>query len=247
MLLNDTERPDQAPPACEDAFNIFMSAGNKVAAADCVRQMADTLGTQGHYERAIETYQRALNLLEGLGEHEKTGSVRNNMAIAYENEGKLDSAEQLYRAAKAEFERSGDLNNEVTAMGNIADIYYLRGNLKAAVVSGSVAGSPRGRMAIGLFIVSTGRLELNRGGVRDAHRLVQQSIDSYLDPWVLSIPDQCDDCPWRGVRHWAIWRSAFPIQQTLAIRQKMGAELAASQTALALWTSKKVGPSKLGL
>ena len=57
--------------------------------------MADTLGTQGHYERAIETYQRALNLLEGLGEHEKTGSILNNMANVYENEGKLDRAEQL--------------------------------------------------------------------------------------------------------------------------------------------------------
>src|SRR5712671_4820531 len=87
MLLSYGEHPDQAPPSCEDAYNIFISAGNRLAAADTIRLLADGIGTQGHYEQAIATYERALDVLQGLGDNEKTGSVLNNMAIGFENEG----------------------------------------------------------------------------------------------------------------------------------------------------------------
>lgn len=181
MILGYTEHPEQALPSCEDAFSIFLSAGNKVAAADCVRLLADTYGTQGHYERAIETYQRALNLLQGLGEHEKTGAVLNNMAEGYAGEGKLDRAEQLYRAAKAEFEQSGDVENRLTAIGNIGDIYYLRGNLKAAEKSYQEALKAGGEDSDpGYFFYRLADLSLAEGRVQDAHRLAQQAVDSYL-------------------------------------------------------------------
>ena len=237
MHLNYTDHPDQAAPSCEDAFNIFLSAGNKVAAADCVRQIADTLGTQGHYERAIETYQRALNLLEGLGEHEKTGSIRNNMAIAYENEGKLDSAEQLYRSARAEFEQSGDLNNEVTAMGNIADIYYLRGNLKGAeklYQEALKAETSLENSDPGYLLYRLADLSLTEGRVQDAHRLAQKAIDSYLSThgsyqYLTSAMIVLGEAlAVEGDLAGA--RSQF--EETLAIRQKMGAlELAAESQA----------------
>lgn len=239
MILNYTEHPDQAAPSCEDAFNIFMSAGNKVAAADCVRQMADTLGTQGHYERAIEMYQRALNLLEGLGEHEKTGSVRNNMAIAYENEGKLDSAEQLYRAAKAEFEQSGDVNNEVTAMGNIADIYYLRGNLKAAekLYRETLKVETLGENSDPDYLLyRLADLSLTEGRVQDAHRLAQQAIDSYLSThgsyqYLTSAMIVLGEVL-EAQGDLAGARSQF--EATLATRQKMGALELAAESQIAL-------------
>lgn len=240
LLLNYTEHPDQALPSCEDAFNIFLSAGNKVAAADCVRQMGDMFGTQGHYERSIETYQRALNLLEGLGEHEKTGSVLNNMAIAYANEGNLDRAEQLYRAAKTEFEQSGDLNNRVTAMANIADIYYLRGNLKAAEKSyqdALKAESSLENTDPGYMLYRLADLYLIEGRVQDAHRLAQQSVESflsthgtyqYLTNAMVVLGETLE-----AQGDLAGARSQF--EQALATQQKMGAlELAAeSQAALA--------------
>jgi eukaryotic-like serine/threonine-protein kinase len=80
------EKPEQAAPVCEDAYNIFIGAGNRLGAADSIRLMADGIGTGGHFEQAIATYQRALNLLAGMGEHHKTGAILNNMAINYANE-----------------------------------------------------------------------------------------------------------------------------------------------------------------
>jgi eukaryotic-like serine/threonine-protein kinase len=182
MILLYSEHPDQGPPVCEDAYNIFLGAGNRVAAADAVRLMADGLGTQGHYERAIETYQRALDLLQGMGEHEKTGSALNNMAINFANEGNLDRAEQLYRQAKLQFEEAGDPNKQVAATGNIADILYLRGNLSGAErlykqAMETAASSDDSHP--GYIYYRLADLNLTQGNVHEARRLAQEAIDIY--------------------------------------------------------------------
>jgi len=132
MNLNYSDQPSAGPPACEDAYNLFLTLGNRAGAADSIRLMADGIGSQGHYEQAIATYQRALNVLEGMGENQKTGSILNNMAINFENEGRLDRAEQLYRQAMLHFEAAGNKTNQAVALVNIADILYSRGNLPGA-------------------------------------------------------------------------------------------------------------------
>src|SRR5262249_5029161 len=119
--------PEQASPVCQDAYDIFVSSGNRLGAADAIRLMGDYQGSIGHIDQAIANYQRALRLLQELGEHEKTGAILNNMAIDFANQGNLDRAEQLYGQAKAHFEQSGDKQNVATALSNIADILYLRG------------------------------------------------------------------------------------------------------------------------
>ena len=175
------EHPEQASAPCQDAYNIFLAAGNRPGAADAVRLMGDYQGSEGHYEQAIATYQRALTMLQELGELAKTGVVLNNMAINFANEGKVDRAEQLYRQAKSHFEQAGDKRNTSTALVNIADILYLRGNLPAAAkvygqdleleasLDPSEPGSTLYRLA---------DLELAQGRVKDAHRLAQQAVDS---------------------------------------------------------------------
>jgi len=181
MNLLYGEKPNQATPVCEDAFNIFMGAGNRLGAADAVRLMADGIGTSGHFEQAIATYQRALNLLSGMGEHQKTGAILNNMAINYANQGKLDRAEQLYEQAKFHFQQAGQKENAATAIVNIADIYYLRGNLPRAeklyrdtldLISTIDHGDP------GYALYRLADLDLAQGNVKEGHRLAQQAVDA---------------------------------------------------------------------
>lgn len=126
------DQPDQGTPACDDAYNIFMAAGNRLGAADTIRLKADHEGSQGHLEQAITTYEEALKILQQLGEDYKTGAALNNMAIDVANEGKLDRAQDLYRQAMSHFEKAGDKTNTATATSNIADIMYLRGDLHGA-------------------------------------------------------------------------------------------------------------------
>lgn len=127
-----TDHPEDATPVCEDAYDVFLSSGNRAGAADAIRLMADHFGSQGHYDQAVSTYQRALSILNGLGEHAKTGAILNNMAIVYANQGNLERANQLYGQAKSHFEQAGDKNNTSTAIVNMGDILFLEGHLGAA-------------------------------------------------------------------------------------------------------------------
>jgi tetratricopeptide (TPR) repeat protein len=238
-ILNYSEHPEQALPAGEDAYSVFLAAGNKSAAADALRNIGDTLGTLGRHQQAIETYERALNLLQGLGEHAKTGAVLNNMAINFENEGNLDRAEHLYRAAKVEFDQSGDVENQITATGNIADILYLRGNLAAAEelyqealrIAASVDKSEP------YLLYRLADLDLMRGRVQDARRLAQEAVDAfqatqgvyqYLTAAMLDLGDVL-------LAQGDLKGAQSQFEGSLAIAQKIGASLnvAESQEELA--------------
>jgi eukaryotic-like serine/threonine-protein kinase len=179
MTLAYTDQLDRATAPCQDAFNAFFSAGNRLAAADSLRLMADIEGTKGRYQQAFVTYQRAFGILQELGEHEKTGAVLNNMAIIFENEGKLDRAEQFYRQAKSHFDQAGDRLNSSTALGNIADVLYLRGNLRAAEKTYQQTIDTRASLEsadTSYALYRLADLELTEGRVEDARRGAEQAI-----------------------------------------------------------------------
>ena len=181
MNLIYGQAPDQPLPSCDEAYNIFLGAGNRLGAADTIRLMADFQAGHGHLQQAIATDQRALAVLQELGEHAKTGLLLNNMAIIFATEGKLDRAEQLYRLAKADFEQAGDRANTKIAVGNIADILYLRGNLPgAAKLYGQALeiDATLDHKEPEYLLYRFGDLELTRGHVQDAHRLVQEAVDA---------------------------------------------------------------------
>ena len=69
-----------------------MSAGNRVSAADCLRMIADTQGTQGHLEAGHCNLPAGAQHAGGHRRNVNTGAILNNMAIGYENEGNLDRA-----------------------------------------------------------------------------------------------------------------------------------------------------------
>ena len=184
MKLMYGDHPDQAVSSFEEAYNIFLAAGNRLGAADSVRLMGDAQGTEGHSEQAIATYQRALTMLQELGEDRKIGAVLNNMAIDLENEGQLDRAEQLYRQAKVHFEQAGDKLNTATALGNIGDILYLRGNLPGAAKLYQQALEIHASLDHGMpgYVLSRlGDVRWAQGDVKDAHRLAQQAIDVFRE------------------------------------------------------------------
>ena len=176
------EHPDQGPPACQDAYNIYVAMGNRLGAADAIRLRGDYEGAQGHLDQAIATYQRALTILEELGEHYKTGAVLNNMAIDFTNAGKLDRGEQLYRQAKSHFEQAGDKANVALTIANIADIYFLRGQLPGAAKLYQQALDIQSTLDHGdtaYLLMRLADLELTQGHMQDAHRMAQQAVDEY--------------------------------------------------------------------
>lgn len=240
MALAYTDHLEEANASCQDAYNLFESAGNRLAAADALRLMGDVEGTKGHYQQAIATYQRALRVLLELGEHEKTGAVCNNMAINLENQGKLDEAEELYRKAKAHFDQAGDRANSSTALANIADILYLRGKLPEAEKFYQQTIDIRSSMEsldAGYALYRLADLRLAQGQPEEARRLAEQSVKIYRAQQgnyqyltgamiVLGEVMQAED-DLEGAR--------AQFQETIEIRRKMGEEelVSESQTELA--------------
>ena len=182
MYLNYSDHAEDAEASCQEAYRIFISAGNRLAAADSLRLLGDNQGTRGQFEGALVSYNRALQVLDGMGgEHEKTGAILNNMAIVYENQGELDKAEELYRKAKTHFEQAGDKQNIVTTVGNLADVSYLRGDLGGAekLYEQALQASAKLEPNLpGYLLYRSADLSLTQGRVRDAHRMVGGAIQS---------------------------------------------------------------------
>jgi DNA-binding winged helix-turn-helix (wHTH) protein/tetratricopeptide (TPR) repeat protein len=175
------DHPEQAFASCDDAYNIFLAAGDRLGAADTIRLKGGYEDNQGQHEQAIATFQRALNILQELGEHEKTGAVLNSMAIVFTNEGRLDRGEELYRRAKAHFELAGDKGRTAAVIADIADLSYLRGDLPAAarlyqqsleIQTSLDHGDP------GYALSRLSDVALLQGRVQDAQRFAQQAIDA---------------------------------------------------------------------
>lgn len=124
--------PQGSEAHCQEAYDIFIAAGNTLLAADALRTMGDRGGAQGNLASAREFYNRALALLSKLGEHEKTGVVLNNMALGYENQGQIEQAEKLLQQAVRTWTECGDTLNAGIALGNLADISLERGELRLA-------------------------------------------------------------------------------------------------------------------
>jgi tetratricopeptide (TPR) repeat protein len=186
------DQVEQGRVSCEDASKIFLAAGNRLDVADVMRLIGDSQGFQGHYEQAIATYQRALAILNTLGEeHEKTGAILNNMAGACVNLGQLDRAEQLYKKAKYHFDQAGNKANATTVLGNIADILYLRGKLPDAAklyqqaIDSEMLLVPSGP-SYAMYRLAD--LELAQGQTKNAHDLAAHTVElirpthgAYLD------------------------------------------------------------------
>ena len=235
------DQTEQGKVACEDASKIFLAAGNRLDVADVMRLIGDAEGFQGHYEQAIATYQRALAVLNTLGEeHEKTGAILNNMARACINLGQLDGAEQLYRKAKYHFDQAGDKANATTVLGNIADVLYLRGKLPDAaklyqqVIDTEMLLVPS-EPSYAMYRLAD--LELAQGQTKKAHDLAAQTVEfilpthgAYLDltgAMIVLGDALMAQGDLAGARR--------QYQQTLEIRQKMDEQgpVAESQASLA--------------
>ncbi len=175
------EHPSDADVPCQEAYNTFLAAGNRLAAADTLRLIADRQEASGHTDDALATYNRAVAMLRSLGDHEKMGAVLNNMGSVLMNHGKLDAAEPLFKEAKFHFDEAGDRGNALAPVANMADLFYLRGQLSAA----SRAYEQALQMMDGIdpadpsyVLYRLGDLHLSQGKLKDARQQVEKSIES---------------------------------------------------------------------
>jgi eukaryotic-like serine/threonine-protein kinase len=130
--LQYSDHPADARPACQEAYDIFLAAGNRTSAASALRNLADRTADEGRKDEALRLYDRAIQMLRETGSRSVLAAAENNMALVLEAQGQLDQAEGLFRDVKRNFEEVGDKLNIGTALDNLADIQLARGDLAKA-------------------------------------------------------------------------------------------------------------------
>lgn len=172
--------PQGGESYCQEAYDIFIAAGNRLYAADAIRAMGDRRGGQGDLTGAREIYKRALAILIPLGEHEKTGVVLNNMAITYENQGQTDEAEKLFRKAAQSWKECGDTFDEGIALANVADITLARGELAQAEAQYEYARKlieSLGPADVSYELSNLSAVCLYRGDIPGAERYANEAVE----------------------------------------------------------------------
>jgi eukaryotic-like serine/threonine-protein kinase len=175
-----SEQPGTAEAPCEESYQILLAAGNRLLAADALRIMGDRRGSEGNLDAAVELYQRALEMLRAMGEHEKTGAVLNNMGVALENRGEFGRAGKLFAEAKRNFDECGDTLNSAVSLGDLADIALARGDLRGAekIYQQARAILARVTPADGEYeLYSLAQIRLLAGDLKEARRYVDEAIE----------------------------------------------------------------------
>jgi eukaryotic-like serine/threonine-protein kinase len=175
--LQFSDHPADAFAPCQEAYDTFLAAGNRMRAADALRHLADLTSQQGRRDEALPIYERTIRMAQETGSRSMLAAAQNNMAILLESRGDLDRAERLFLDVKKNFEEVGDRLNVMTALDNLGDIQMARGDLRASektfeeIISGMTSsdrdGYPYYRLA---------SLHLLQGRVEQARREAEQAV-----------------------------------------------------------------------
>jgi DNA-binding winged helix-turn-helix (wHTH) protein/tetratricopeptide (TPR) repeat protein/TolB-like protein len=180
LALQYSDHPADARPACQEAYDIFLAAGNRTSAASALRNLADRTADEGRKEEALRLYDRAIQMLRETGSRSVLAAAENNMALVLEAQGQLGRAESLFRDVKRNFEEVGDKLNIGTALDNIADLQLERGDLATAaetyqeVISTSVL--PDGD---GYSIYHLATVHLFQGRLKEAQSETERAIKMF--------------------------------------------------------------------
>jgi tetratricopeptide (TPR) repeat protein len=182
VILQYSDHPDQAIPPCQEAYDIFLAAGNHVRAASALRNIADRTADQGRKQEALQLYERAVKMLREVGSRWNLAAAQNNMATLLEDQGELDRAEQLFRECQQNFAEVGDKYNTGTALVNIADVEMQRGDLRGAQKRyEELIRNSKDPHQNGYPLYRLADLQLIQGDLIGARRQAERSIGFYND------------------------------------------------------------------
>jgi DNA-binding winged helix-turn-helix (wHTH) protein/tetratricopeptide (TPR) repeat protein len=178
--LQYSDHPNAAIPACQEAYDIFLAAGNRTRAASALRNLADATSNEGRKEEALRLYDRAIQMLRETGSRLHLAAAENNKANVLESQGQLDLAERLFQDAKHNFEEIGDRVNVGTALENIADTQVERGDLgTAAKTYQEVISTSADPDRDGYPVYRLANLHFIQGSLKEAQREAEHAIKMF--------------------------------------------------------------------
>jgi tetratricopeptide (TPR) repeat protein len=128
-----TGRPDEAVPLLREAFRIAVEQDNRIDAAFAASSLASARLHSGDPEGAIESADRAIELLGSREEYrQEEGNARLVMGRAHLECGRIDEAERAFVAAADCFTAVESISHMAGAWVAIGDVASERGDVERA-------------------------------------------------------------------------------------------------------------------
>ncbi|XZF66142.1 MAG: tetratricopeptide repeat protein [Gloeotrichia echinulata DVL01] len=144
-----------------------------------LKEMGYCENQMGEVDRALEHYQRALNLCPLEDEKEKAAIIQ-YLGSLKANRGEIEEAIALYQQSLALFEQIGDVQGKAATLHNLGSLKADRGEIEEAIAlyQQSLAlkeqiGYVQGKATT---LHELGSLKANRGEIEEAIALYQQSL-----------------------------------------------------------------------
>jgi tetratricopeptide (TPR) repeat protein len=126
-------KPDEAVPNLKEAFRIALDMGNQAEAAQAVSSLAQVHLRTGSAEQAEEQARHALTLLDGRVDYlDEIGNAQLVLGRALLEQGRLDEAESMFKAADSTFEQVSSVSHRAAAWVALGDLATRRQEDRAA-------------------------------------------------------------------------------------------------------------------
>ncbi len=124
----------QALAQAQRGLEIARRINDPVQIAEANINLGNVYDIQGHYDQAIDVYQKALTLLQKEKRRRPVieSVIQSNLALSYLNQGNWEQAISYYEQSLCTEEMLGNLDGIARICFNLGNAYTLRGNFERA-------------------------------------------------------------------------------------------------------------------
>jgi tetratricopeptide (TPR) repeat protein len=127
-------RPEESIPLFKQAFAVALEVGSEADAAQAVSSLAQVHLRTGQVDLAEEQARHALDLLEGREDFiDEIGNAQLVLGRSLLEQGRLDEAEGMFRAAEESFQQLSSASHQAAAWTAMADLAVRRDDKENAI------------------------------------------------------------------------------------------------------------------
>lgn len=173
---------DRAIADLERAREIYSSHGYRGGAAAVLTVLGNVQTDQRKYSDAKASHANAVKLFGEIGNATLRARGLLNVAVVYDNEGKLGAAIKIARQAIANFNDEGNRDAYVSALLNLSEYQIARGQFKEAGEtlddSFAVLDSWRNSRLRSITLTRLGHLRSQQGSLLEARDILTQAVEN---------------------------------------------------------------------
>ncbi|MGH9463619.1 MAG: protein kinase domain-containing protein, partial [Vicinamibacteria bacterium] len=176
---------DRAVEHLNLALDFRQQAGDRQGQARTLSSLAAIYEQRGQFEEALAAEEQALGLAQEIGNRAEESMVLDNMGLTLQSAGDLDEALQRFRESlQIEMDRRDDRELAIR-LGQIADVYRIRGQYPDAVVyleQGRIHSERSGdEIEKASNLVTTGRVKTALGRSDEAIEVLLTALAIFQD------------------------------------------------------------------